>query len=479
MIARAARRGTAVEIDDSGRTHLIRGVELARHIGAVELDQIRAAAIDGEVLSIELASGAVESINVGSLFDDVPTLAITGARLATCDGDPGDPLGLASDRAVVCGGGRILWIGPTGELAGCSLDLAGAERIAAAGALLTPGLIDCHTHPLFGGDRAGEFAMRAAGADYREIAAAGGGIRATVGPTRAASFADHVALTSERCRRALAAGTTTLEAKSGYDLTVDGELRLLEVAGVVDSLEPIDLVPTLLGAHVIPPELDAGSETDRAAYVAEVAGPMVRGAAERRLAASVDVYCDDGAFTLAEARHILEAARAAGLDVRGHVGQFADLGGPQLLAELGACSGDHLEQISTDGMAAMAAHGVVAVMLPGACVQLRMKPPPVAALRDAGVIMAVASDMNPGTSFCETLAVPMWLATTHYQMTVPEVWRGVTREAARALGRHDIGVIAVGARADLVLWQTDEPAEVPYRYGANLVDRVIKSGRIT
>jgi imidazolonepropionase len=471
--ATVARRGTAVEIDDGKRRRLIRGVALGRHIGAVGEGDIAAASIDGAALAIELASGAAESIPLATLFGDHATAVISGARLATCDGPPDNPLGLASDRAIVCGGGRIRWIGATADLGGCGIDLAGADRIAAAGALVTPGLIDCHSHPLFGGDRANEFAMRAAGADYRAIADAGGGIAATIGPTRAASFADHVALTGERCRRALAAGTTTLEAKSGYDLTVDGELRLLEVAGVVDSLEPIDLVPTLLGAHVIPPERSG----DRAGYVAEVAGPMIAGAAGRRLATSVDVYCDEGAFTLAETREILVAARAAGLDVRAHVGQFADLGGPQLLAELGACSADHLEEISDEGIAAMAAHGVVAVMLPGACVQLRQTPPPVAALRGAGVAMAVASDMNPGSSFCETLSVPMWLATTHYQMTVEETWLGVTREAARALGRHDIGSVAVGARADLVIWQTDEPAEIPYRYGANLVGRIIKAGR--
>lgn len=473
MNARLTRSGTAVEINDGKRRHVIRAIELGRHVGAIGLGGIAAASIDGEALRLELAGGARDSIPLASLFDDSATLVITGARLATCDGPPDNPLGLAADRAVVCGGGRILWVGATADLPGCGVELGAAERIGAGGALVTPGLIDCHTHPLFGGDRANEFAMRAAGAAYREIADAGGGIRATVGPTRAASLADHVALTAGRCRRALAGGTTTLEAKSGYDLTVDGELRLLEAAAAVDSLEAIDLVPTLLGAHVVPPER-AG---DRAAYVAEVAGPMIAGAAGRRLATSVDVYCDDGAFTLGETRQILESARSAGLDVRAHVGQFADLGGPQLLAELGARSADHLEEISPEGIAAMAAHGVVAVMLPGACVQLRQKPPPVAALRDAGVALAVASDMNPGSSFCETLTVPMWLATTHYEMTVEEAWRGVTQVAARALGRHDIGVIAVGARADLVLWQTDEPAEVPYRYGANLVGAVIKNGR--
>jgi imidazolonepropionase len=394
-------------------------------------------------------------------------------QLLTADGPDGEPLGTLRDATVVCRDGSIVWVGPAAGVEGCGVDLARARRIDAAGALVTPGLIDCHAHPIFAGDRADEFARRAAGQSYLEIAAAGGGINATLGPTRAASFEDLVASTSARMTRALHAGTTTCEAKSGYDLTTAGELRLLEVAREVDRNHPIDIVPTLLGAHLVPPE----RRDDRAGYVSDVVDSMIPAAAEGDLADAVDVYCDEGAFNLEETRTILTAARHAGLQVRAHVGQFADLGGAELLAELGGLSADHLEQVSEAGIAAMAAAEVVAVMLPGACVQLRMTPPPVEALRAAGVAMAVASDMNPGTSHCETLPIQMWLATTHYGMTVEETWLGVTRVAARALGRDDIGVIRPGAAADLVIWDADSPAEIPYRYGGNLARTVIKGGR--
>lgn len=393
--------------------------------------------------------------------------------LLTLDGDTGGRLGLVRDAAVVCGGGRVLWVGPSRDVERCGIDVSTAERVDADGRLVTPGLIDCHAHPVFAGNRADEFGMRASGAGYLEIAAAGGGIKATVEPTRAASFDELVALTSERLDRALCAGTTTLEAKSGYELTVDGELRLLEVARAAGAGHAVDVVPTLLGAHALPPERDG----DREGFVRDVCDQMIPRAADAALATAVDVYCDEGAFTLDEARAILEAGRAAGLAVRAHAGQFADLGCVELVAELGGVSADHVENVSSEGIAAMARAGVAAVMLPGACVQLRMEPPPVGELRAAGVAMAVATDMNPGTSYCESLPVTMWLATTHYGMTVEETWLGVTRIAARVVGRDDIGVVRPGALADLVAWDADSPAEIPYRYGANLVHQVIKRGR--
>jgi imidazolonepropionase len=223
---------------------------------------------------------------------------------------------------------------------------------------------------------------------------------------------------------------------------------------------------------VIPPEARA----DRDAYVEKLVGELVPRVAASRLAASVDVYCDEGAFTLAETRALLEAAKRAGLAVRAHVGQFADLGGAELCAELGALSADHLEQVSDAGIAALAQAGTVAVMLPVACVQLGMTPPPVATLRAAGVPLAVASDLNPGTGWCEGLQVPMWLATTHYGLTVEEAWLGVTRVAAKALGREDLGVITPGAAADLVVWDTDQPADLPYRFTTPLVRDVVVGG---
>ncbi|HSK00161.1 MAG TPA: imidazolonepropionase [Kofleriaceae bacterium] len=402
-------------------------------------------------------------------------LVVRNARVMTCD--PARPgLGLIERGAVAIRGGAIAWVGEDADA-----PAGAAEVLDAGGRLVTPGLVDCHTHAIFAGDRANEFGMRAAGRSYLEIAAAGGGIAATLGPTRAATDDELAALLDARLAAARAAGTTTIEVKSGYDLTVAGELRLLRVIdaarrGVVAAAArrgPQRIVPTLL-AHLIPKERAA----DRARYVEEIAGELVPAVARERLAASVDVYCDEGAFTLDESRAILGAARRAGLAVRGHVGQFRDLGGAHLLAELGALSADHVEQIDDAGIAALAGAGIVAVMLPGACVQLRLPVPPVDKLRRAGVAMAVASDLNPGSSLCETLLPQLWLATTHYGMTVEEAWLGVTRHAARALGLAGPGTLAPGAPADLIVWRCDEPAAVPYRYGAAaaLIERVYVAG---
>jgi imidazolonepropionase len=243
---------------------------------------------------------------------------------------------------------------------------------------------------------------------------------------------------------------------------------LLHVVARTRDRVPVDLVPTLL-CHLIPPE----RKGDRDAYVAELAAELIPAVARARLATSVDVYCDDGAFTRAETATLLGAARAAGLAVRAHVGQFSDQGAAELCASLGALSVDHVEQISPAAIAALAAAGTIAVMLPGACVQLRLPVPPIPALRAAGVPLAIATDLNPGSSFSSSLPLQMWLATTHFAMTVEEAWLGVTRIGARALGLADRGHLAPGARADLVLWHAEHPAAIPYHYGANLVDRVV------
>ncbi len=525
-----ARSGTAVVITRAdGHRHLLRRTDMAAVLGLPVATDDRVALIREAALvasaspSASAPSASAPSATapsataIGLTFDDgtsaeVPLSACPpwsagnaapvvieriGLLLTTDRANASDPdgpdaaLGLVRDAALVLRAGQVEWLGPQAELSHCGLDasaLKAARRIDAGGRLVTPGLIDCHAHPIYAGNRAAEFAKRAAGVNYLDIANSGGGIRATVEPTRAASFADHLALAKARMSRALAAGTTTCEAKSGYDLRVDGELGLLAVARALDSVHPVDVSPTLLGAHVIPPEY----QDDRAGYVRAVIEQMIPRAAagdagsgarpdERPpaepLAEAADVYCDEGAFTLAETRAILRAAADAGLAVRAHVGQFADLGGAQLVAELGGRSVDHLEQVSADGIAALAAHGVAAVMLPGACVQLRMDPPPVAALRSAGVALALASDQNPGTSLCETLPIQMWLATTHYGMTVSEAWLGVTRVAAQVLGRADIGRLVPGARADIALWDAEHPAEIPYRYGAALCHQVLKDGR--
>jgi imidazolonepropionase len=390
-------------------------------------------------------------------------IVLHNARVMTCD--PARPgLGVIDRGAIAISGGEIAWVGDDADRP------RDGHQVDAGGRLVTPGLVDCHTHAVFAGDRAAEFAMRASGKSYLEIAAAGGGIAATLGPTRAASSGELDQLLAARLAAARAGGTTTIEVKSGYALTAPLELRLL---ACIRDARGLRVVPTLL-AHLVPPER-AG---DRDAFVREICERWVRAARVEiglRLATSVDVWCESAAFTLAETRQIFEAAKRAGLDVRGHVGQLSDLGAPQLLAEYGALSADHLEHVSDAGIAALAGAGTVAVMLPGAGVQLRLPVPPVDKLRAAGVAMAVATDFNPGSSYCETLPIQMWLATTHYGMTVEEAWLGVTRHAARAL-RVEAGTLAAGAPADLVVWRCERPEEVPYRYGANLVDAVYVAG---
>ncbi|HEX2688773.1 MAG TPA: imidazolonepropionase [Kofleriaceae bacterium] len=393
-------------------------------------------------------------------------LVIHNARVLTCD--PARPgLGMIDHGAIAIADGAIRWVGDDAERP------HGDRALDAGGRLVTPGLVDCHTHAIFAGDRAGEFGMRAAGKSYLEIAKAGGGIAASLGPTRAATDAALIAALTERLDTALAGGTTTIEVKSGYDLTLEGELRLLRCIAAAAARRTQRVVPTLL-AHLVPPERSA----TRDGFVTELCDQLIPRVVQGRLASSVDAYCDEGAFTLAESRAIFTAARAAGLAVRGHAGQFRDLGAAELLGELSGLSADHVEQISDAGIAALAGAGTVAVMLPGACVQLRLPVPPVDRLRRAGVAMAIASDLNPGSSYCETLPIQMWLATTYFGMTIEETWLGVTRHAARALGAVGVGTITRGTRADLLVWACDDPAYVPYRYGAatQLIETIFVAG---
>ncbi len=398
------------------------------------------------------------------------TLLIDHVRVLTAD--PTRPgLGLVDDGAVVAHNGTIVWVGARSDL---DRSLAYDTTVDGAGRLLSPGLIDCHTHLLFGGDRANEFALRAAGADYAAIAAAGGGIVATVQATQALSDTALHDLIVARAALMHATGITTVEAKSGYELTVDGELRSLRCIANAKAASAVRLEATLL-AHVVPVVARASAAT-RAAWITAFIDDIIAAAARDQLATSVDVYCDEGAYTLDEASAIWRAAHRAGLAVRGHIGQFVDLGAAEVLAELGAASADHLEQISLGGAQALARAGTIGVMIPTACVQLRQAPPPVAMLRQAGMHLAIASDLNPGTSYAIGLGVPMWLATTHYGMTVEETWLGVTRHAAVALRRPDLGQIAIGHCADFALWNTDHPASIPYRIGENLLAGAWRNG---
>lgn len=393
-------------------------------------------------------------------------LRVDARRLATCDG-PGQgeaALGLHADWSVAVRDGRIEYLGPTA-------DAPPAIEVHEVDCAM-PGLVDPHTHLVFAGSRADEFARRMAGVDYHTIAAEGGGIASTVRATRAATDEALFALALGRVRRLAEGGVTAVEVKSGYGLDVETELRLLRVARRLDREGPIRVTTSFLGAHALPP-----GARDRAGYVDEVVGEQLPRVVEEGLADAIDVYCDEGAFSLAEAERVLRAGRDAGLAVRAHVGQFADLGGPALLAELGALSGDHLEQVSDAGRAAMAEAGVVAVLLPGAWRTLRQEPPSAPAFREAGVAMAIGTDLNPGTSPTADLPLQVALAVRDAGCTAEEAVLGVTREAARAAGFEGAGRLYVGGPADLAGFALTDPRGLAYTFGGVRATLTIARGR--
>ncbi len=347
------------------------------------------------------------------------------------------------------------------------------QVVDARGMSLLPGLIDPHTHLVFAGDRTGEFAQRLAGVDYRDIAAQGGGIKGTVRATRNASDEELWRLTARRARALRASGVTTVEIKSGYGLSTEEELRLLRVARRVEEEGILRVYSSFLGAHAIPPEF----ADDRAGYVREIIEEMIPAVVDEDLADACDVYCDEGAFTLEETRRILEAAKDAGLSVRAHVGQFADLGGPELLADLDAVSADHLEQVSDEGLAAMAEAGVIAVLLPGAWSTLGQQAPLASRFREAGVKMAIGTDCNPGTSPTTDLPLMAALACRDAKLTTDEALLGITRHAAWALNAKG-GRISVSQRADLALYNVSHPRALPYALGGLRPHRVWRKGRL-
>ena len=369
-------------------------------------------------------------------------------------------IGLIENAALAVSNGRIAFAGPMSELP----DAARApEQFDLGGRLVTPGLIDCHTHIVFGGERSEEFELRLAGADYATIARAGGGILSTVRATRAATDEALMITAADRLQALMDEGVTTVEIKSGYGLDVSTELRMLRVARFLGRQLPLWVVTTLLAAHALPPD------TDRAAYLSEIIGELIPRASAERLADAVDGFCEHIAFTAAEIRAVFQAARERGLPVKLHADQLSDGGGASLAAEFGALSADHLEWTSEAGVVAMAYAGTVAVLLPGAFHYLRERQvPPVAALRRAGVPLALATDCNPGTAPVLSILTVMNIGAVQFGLSVEETIAAVTREAARALGRlSDIGTLEVGKRADLAIWNAERPAELVYWLGRN------------
>jgi imidazolonepropionase len=370
-----------------------------------------------------------------------------------------DGLGLLEDGAVAARDGRIAWVGPRAALPGPA-----AETTDCAGAWILPGLIDCHTHLVFGGDRAAEFEQRLAGATYEEIARAGGGILSTVRATRAASEEALLAAAAPRLCALMAEGVTTVEIKSGYGLDTETELRQLRVARRLGQAHPVSVVTTLLASHAVPPEF-AGRRAD---YARHVAGVILPAAAREGLADAVDAFCERIAFTAEETALVFDAARAAGLPVKLHADQLCDFGGAALAARYGALSADHLEHAGAEGLAAMARAGSVAVLLPGACYFIREeKRPDLAAMRAAGLRLALATDMNPGSSPALSLLLMLNLGCTLFRMTVTEALRGVTVNAATALGLADRGRLEPGLCCDLALYRIARPAELCYWIGGN------------
>jgi imidazolonepropionase len=384
------------------------------------------------------------------------------ARLATLH--PGRPgLGIIERGAIGACGGRIAFAAPQRDL---PANADAAERIRCDGRWITPGLIDCHTHLVFGGDRAHEFEQRLAGTSYEEIAAAGGGIVSTVKATRAASEDALIASASPRLERLMAEGVTTVEIKSGYGLDLTTEARLLRAARRLGVERPVSIVTTFLGAHALPPEANG----DKDAYITTVCDDTLPAIAREGLADAVDAFCEeDIGFSPEQTRQVFAAARATGLPVKLHADQLSNAGGAQLAAEGGALSADHLEYTDAGGVAAMAKAGTVAVLLPGAYYVLReTQAPPVALFRQHRVPMALATDCNPGTSPMTSLLLVMNMGATLFRLNVEECLAGVTREAARALGRLDeIGTLEPGKWCDLAIWNVERPAELVYWIGLN------------
>jgi imidazolonepropionase len=407
--------------------------------------------------------------------DEAPLPSADGVwhRLRFAPGTFDAPATGSAPDALVVRDGTIAWLGDEAAL---PREFARLPRHDGRDALVTPGLVDCHTHLVYGGDRADEFELRLAGATYTQIAARGGGIVSTVRATRAATETQLFAAASKRLRQLLAEGVCAIEIKSGYGLDLASERKQLRVARRLADAHGVTVRTTFLGAHAVPPEFAGRSD----AYIDRVCNEMLPALAAEGLVDAVDAFCDTIGFSAAQAERVFEAAAREGLPVKLHAGQLSDAGGAQLAARHHALSADHLEHLSDAGIAAMRDAGTVAVLLPGAYYMLReTRKPPTAALREAGVPMAVATDHNPGTSPLLSLLVAMHMACTLFGLTVPEMLASVTRHAARALGLQAThGVLGAGRPANFALWSVRAAADLAYWMGQRPVAAIVRQGRI-
>ena len=395
----------------------------------------------------------------------------TNARLATMSPEVAAPYGAIEDGVVASRDGRIVYAGFRAEAPA----FEAGETIDCEGRWITPGLIDCHTHLVYGGDRAHEFELRLQGASYEEIARAGGGILSSVKATRAASEEALFASADRRLAELIREGVTTVEIKSGYGLDIESEAKVLRVARRIGRERPVTVRTTLLGAHAVPPDYKGRSGD----YAALVAGPMLDAVAAEGLADAVDVFCEGIAFSPEETRLVFTAAKAKGLAIKIHAEQLSNLGGAKLAAEMGALSADHLEHLDEDGVSAMAKAGTVAVVLPGAFYFLRETvKPPIALLREHGVPIALATDANPGTSPLTSPLTTLNMGCTLFRLTPEEALAGMTRNAALALGlQHETGTLKAGKACDLAIWEIERPAELAYRIGFNPLHARIRNGQ--
>lgn len=395
-------------------------------------------------------------------------MLLTNLNIATMTGSD---YGLIPRGAILLDEGGIAWVGRAEE----DGQHPHHDVIDCGGRLATPGLIDCHTHLIYGGSRADEFEQRLNGIPYAEIAKAGGGILSTVRATRAASKDSLLRSALARLDCLLSEGVTTVEIKSGYGLDTESELKMLEVARRLGKERPVDIVTSFLGAHAIPPEY----RDDRQGYVDLVCNEMLPSVKHQGLADAVDAFCEVIAFSISETRQIFEAARRLGLPLKLHADQLSDLGGAALAASFGALSVDHIEYTDDDGVAAIAASGTVATLLPGAFYYLREKQlPPIAGLRQRGVPIALATDLNPGSSPVHSLLAVLNMGCVLFGLTPLEALRGVTVNAARALNLADRGAIAPGMKADIAIWNADRPGDLSYPMGYNPLAAVIRNGAL-